>query len=272
MAESRAAIEARFPENPLEDAIKTAMAKPDNTGALKAFYKALYDAEVLIPLDPKGPDVEVSKPADGEASIDFLSLSMDGVEHAVIFSSASQMHLAFPSGCRFTKVKMSRLVPIWPDAPAVLNPEGFGRVLPASEIRGLPIGPMAAREPLGDQALRQAEDQLDQILSTLFRENADQVLLSPLGIHLFKGGQLMLVGKLGAPLTAMVRCLKERAEMTAGKTNGLLAAVGTDHPLELLRLDIVTGEAATEGALLRRSAGKSGWPKPMLPADFRLAA
>lgn len=272
MPDSAAAILARFPQNPLENAIKTAMARPDDLEALKAFYMALYNAEVLIPLDPKGPDVEVAGPADGEASIDFLSLSMDGVEHAVIFSSVSQMHLAFPTGCRFRKVKMSRLARVWPDAPAVLNPEGFGRVLPAAEIRGLPIGPIAAREPLGDEALRRAEAHLDQILSMLFRENADQVLLSPLGIHIFKGARLVLVGKLGVPLPAMLRCLKERAEMTPGKADGLLAAVGTDHPLELLRLDIVTGDEATEAALLRRSAGKNGWPKPMLPADFRLAA
>ncbi|HET9849055.1 MAG TPA: SseB family protein, partial [Candidatus Dormibacteraeota bacterium] len=143
MAESRAAIAARFPENSVENAIQAAMARPDDAEALKAFYAELFDAEVVIPLDPKGPDTEVALP-QGDAPIDFLSLSIDGVEHAVIFSSVSQLHLAFPSGCRFTKVKMSRLVPVWPDAPAVLNPEGFGRVLPAREIRGLPIGPIAA--------------------------------------------------------------------------------------------------------------------------------
>lgn len=272
MPETRAEILARFPENPLEAAIKTAMAKPDDLDALKAFYMALYNAEVLIPLDPKGPDVEVASPAQGEAPIDFLSLSIDGVQHAAMFSSLSQMHRAFPSGCRYTRVKMSLLVPVWPDAPAVLNPPGFGRVLSASEIRGLPIGPMAAKEPLGDAGLRRADAQLEQLLTELFRENADQVLLSPLGIHIFKGAQLVLVGKLGVPVDAMLRCLKERASMTAGQTDGVLAAVGTDHPLELLRLDIVRGKGSAEGVLIRRSAGKSGLPKPMLPADFRLAA
>lgn len=270
--ESRAALLARFPENPLEATIKAAMAAPDNADALQAFYRALYDADVVVPVDAKGPDQEVPTSAQGEASIGFLSQRLDGIEHAVLFSSLSQMHLAFPEGCRYTRVRMSRLVQAWPDVPAMLNPDGFGRVLPPAEVRGLPLGPIAGREPLPEAGLRQAEGHLDQIIALMFQENADQVLFSPLGIHVFRGSEMVLVGELGVPLTTMLECLRQRAEIGPGRADGLVAAVGTGRPVELLRVDLVTGEGNAEGALIRRSAGTNGWPAAMLPRKFRLAA
>jgi hypothetical protein len=272
MTESKDAILARFPENPLEVAIQAAMAKPGAVDEMKAFYRALYDAEIIIPLAGDGPDVDVPQDSLGDTSLGFLSATLDGVEHAVLFSSVSQMHLAFPNGCRYTRIKMSRLCSVWPDAPAALNPPGLGCPLSSDEIRGLPIGPMAARTPLAEESLRQAEANLDRIFTFMFREKADQVVLSPLGIHFFKASQMVLVGKLGVPLAAMLRCLRVRGEIRPNRQDGLVAAVGTDHPLELLRLDMMAGEDGAEGALIRRSTGKNTWPRPMLPATYRLAA
>ena len=125
MTESKDAILARFPENPLEVAVQAAMAKPGAVDEMKAFYRALYDAEVIIPLAADGPDVEVPQPSQDETSIGFLSVTLEGVEHAVMFSSVSQMHLAFPNGCSYSRIKMSRLCGVWPDAPAALNPPGL---------------------------------------------------------------------------------------------------------------------------------------------------
>lgn len=53
---------------------------------------------------------------------------------------------------------------------------------------------------------------------------------------------------------------------------GLLAAVGTDHPLELLRLDMMAGEDGAEGAFMRRASEQNTLPRPTLPATYRLAA
>ena len=81
------------------------------------------------------------------------------------------------------------------------------------------------------------------------------MLLSNLGIHLFKDTELILVGELQTPLGTMLDHLRESSEIEGDG-----------------RVDLLTHEGDPKaGALLRRSSTKT-WPRPMLPADYRLAA
>ncbi|MDQ6712190.1 MAG: SseB family protein, partial [Candidatus Dormibacteraeota bacterium] len=140
MAEPDEVIIDRFPENDLERAIEAAMKDParDRAEGRKPLWRALYASEVIVPLSTTGPDKEIALPeAQGETGL--LTLELYGKPHAVIFSSASQMHLALPDGCSYARVMMRRLVGLWPEVPAALNPQGFGCTMSAEEVRGLPL-------------------------------------------------------------------------------------------------------------------------------------
>lgn len=272
MAESREAILRRFPENALERAIEAAMKDParDRAEGRKPLWRALYDSEVIVPQSTSGPDNEIALP-QGEGEVALLTLQLDGEPHAVIFSSVSQMHLALPDGCAYARVKMSRLARRWPEAPAALNPEGFGCTLTVKEVRGLPVGPIAARKPEADSEIAAAQAEMDGVLSVMFAQGANQLLLSPLGIHFFKDSEMVLVGKLQTPLDTMLNHLRAGSEMGEGR-DGMFAVVSAEHPMELVRVDLLAHDADPRaGALIRRASGK-GWPRPMLPRDYRLAA
>jgi hypothetical protein len=117
-----------------------------------------------------------------------------------------------------------------------------------------------------------AQAELDGVLSVMFAQAANQVLLSNLGIHLFKDTELILVGELQTPLGTMLDHLRESSEIEGDGRVGMFAVVSGDHPMEVVRVDLLTQEGDPKaGALLRRSSTKT-WPRPMLPADYRLAA
>lgn len=272
MAESRAAILGRFPENALERAIEAAMKDParDRAEGRKPLWQALYASDVIVPQSTSGPDKEVALP-EGEGELGLLTLELDGEAHAVLFSSLSQMHLALPDGCTYARVKMSRLARRWPEAPAALNPQGFGCTLTVMEVRGLPLGPVAARKPPADSQVAAAQAELDGVLSVMFAHGANQLLLSDLGIHFFKDAELILVGTLQTPLDSMLDHLRDSSEM-GERRDGMFAVVSSEHPMELVRVDLLTHEAdRSAGALIRRGSGKT-WPRPRLPMDYRLAA
>ncbi len=273
MAESREAILGRFPENALERAIEAAMKNParDREEGRKPLWRALHDSDVIVPQSTRGPDKEIALP-EGKGEVGLLTLELDGEPHAVMFSSVSQMHLALPEGCTYARVKMSRLAQLWPEAPAALNPRGFGCTLTVKEVRGLPLGPIAARQPLADSGAAAAQAEVDGVLSVMFAQSADQVVFSDLGIHFFKNTELILVGKLQTPLDAVLDHLREAGEMDDKAGEGIFAVVSAEHPMELVRVDLLVREANRRaGALIRRGAGKA-WPRPMLPGDYRLAA
>ena len=273
MAESREVILRLFPENALERAIEAVMKDParDRAEGRKPLWQALYASEVIVPQSTTGPDKEVPLP-EGKGEVGLLTLDLDGESHAVMFSSVSQMHLALPDGCTYARVKMPRLVRLWPEAPAALNPQGFGCTLTAKEVRGLPIGAIAASEPSADSAGAAAQAELDGALSMMFAKAANQLRLSDLGIHVFKDADLILVGKLQTPLDAMLDYLRESSEMGDQGHAGMFAVVSSEHPMELVRVDLLAhGANPSAGALLRRSSAKT-WPRPMLPIDYRLAA
>ena len=273
MAEWRAAILGRFPENALERAIEAAMKDParDRAEGRKPLWRALYDSEVIVPQSTNGPDKEIALP-EGKGEVGLVTLELDGEPHAVMFSSVSQMHLALPEGCAYARVKMSRLAAFWPEAPAALNPQGFGCTLTVKEIRGLPLGPIAARQPLADSGAAAAQAEVDGVLSVMFTQRADQAVFSDLGIHFFKNAELILVAKLQTPLDAVVGHLRNAAEIHDKAGEGMFAVVSADHPMELVRVDLLVRVADRRaGALIRRGAGKA-WPRPMLPGDYRLAA
>jgi hypothetical protein len=116
-----------------------------------------------------------------------------------------------------------------------------------------------------------AQAELDGVLGVMFAQAANQVLLSDLGIHLFKDAALILVGKLQTPLDAMLDHLRAGSEMGDDGRVGMFAVVG-DHPMEVLRVDLLAhGDNPRAGALIRRPSAKT-WPRPMLPSDYRLAA
>ena len=117
-----------------------------------------------------------------------------------------------------------------------------------------------------------AQAELDGVLSVMFGQAADQVLLSDLGIHLFKDNNLILVGELQTPLDAMLDHLRESGEMGDQGRQGMFAVVSGDHPMEVVRVDLVVRDVdPAAGALIRRSSANR-WPRPMLPVDYRLAA
>jgi hypothetical protein len=117
-----------------------------------------------------------------------------------------------------------------------------------------------------------APAELDGVLSVMFAQGANQVLLSGLGIHLFKDAEMILVGELHTPLDAMLDHLRESSEMGARGRAGMFAVVSGDHPMEVVRVDLLARDGDSRaGALIRRSLAKT-WPRPMLPADYRLAA
>jgi len=273
MAEPREVIVGRFPENDLERAIQAAMEDParDRAEGRKPLWQALYASEVIVPQSTSGPDKEIPLP-EGKGEVGLLTLQLGGEAHAVIFSSVNQMHLALPEGCTYARVKMSGLARLWPEVPAALNPRGFGCTLSAEEVRGLPVGPGTARQPSADPAVATAQAELDGVLSVMFARAANQVLLSDLGIHLFKDANLILVGKLQTPLDAMLDHLRECSEMGDQGRDGMFAVVTGEHPMELVRVDLLAHDADPRaGALIRRSSAKT-WPRPMLPIDYRLAA
>jgi hypothetical protein len=273
MAEPREVILGHFPENALERAIQAVMEDParDQAAGRKSLWQALHASEVIVPQSTSGPDREIPLP-EAKGEIGLLTLELDGKPHAVIFSSVSQMHLALPDGCAYARVMMPRLVPLWPEAPAALNPQGFGCTLSAEEVRGLPLGPGTARQPSADPAVAAAQAELDGALSMMFARAANQLLLSDLGIHVFKDADLILVGKLQTPLLAMLDYLRESSEMGDQGHDGMFAVVSSEHPMELVRVDLLAhGANPSAGALLRRSSAKT-WPRPMLPIDYRLAA
>ena len=273
MTEPREVILARFPENALERAIQAAMKDParDRVEGRKPLWRALYDSEVIVPQSTIGPDKEIPLP-EGTGEMGLLTLELDGRPHAVLFSSVSQMHLALPQGCAYARVMVPRLVRRWPEAPAALNPKGFGCTLTADEVRGLPIGPMAARRPPADSMGAAAQAELDGALSMMFAKAGNQLLLSELGIHVFKDAELILVGALQTPLDAMLDYLRESSEMGDHGHDGMFAVVSSEHPVELVRVDLlVQGDNPRAGALIRRPSAKT-WPRPVLPLDYRLAA
>jgi hypothetical protein len=273
MAEPREVILGRFPENALERAIEAAMKDParDRAQGRKPLWQALYASEVIVPQSTSGPDKEIPLP-EGKGEVGLLTLELGGEPHAVIFSSVNQMHLGLPDGCTYARVQMPRPVRLWPEAPAALNPQGFGCTLTAKEVRGLPIGPMAARKPSADPAGAAAQAESDGALSMMFAKAANQLLLSDLGIHVFKDAQLILVGKLQTPLDAMLDYLRESSDMGEQGHDGMFAVVSSEHPVELVRVDLLAhGADPSAGALIRRSSAKT-WPRPMLPVDYRLAA
>ena len=272
MAELRAAILGRFPENALERAIEAAMKDParDRAEGRKPLWQALYTSEVIIPQSTSGPDKEIAWP-EGEGELGLLTLELDGEPHAVMFSSVSQMHLALPDGCAYARVKMSRLARMWPEAPAALNPQGFGCTLTVQEVRGLPLGPSAARKPPVDSGAAAAQAEMDGVLSVMFAHDANQLLLSDLGIHFFKDAELILVGTLQTPLDSMLDHLRDSSEM-GERRDGMFAVVSPEHPMELVRVDLLAHDAdGRAGALIRRGSGET-WPRPRLPIDYRLAA
>jgi hypothetical protein len=117
-----------------------------------------------------------------------------------------------------------------------------------------------------------ARAELDDVLSVMFAQGANQLLLSKLGIHFFTDSELMLVGKLQTPLDAMLDHLRDSSEMGAEGRDGIFAVVSAEHPMELVRIDLLAhGADPRAGALIRRSSAKT-WPRPMLPIDYRLAA
>jgi hypothetical protein len=272
MAEPRAAILGRFPENALERAIEAAMkdSARDRAEGRKPLWQALYVSDVIIPQSTNGPDKEIALP-EGDGEVALLTLDLDGAPHAVMFSSVSQMHLALPDGCTYARVKMSRLAKRWPEAPAALNPQGFGCALTVKEMRGLPLGPIAARKPPADSGVAVAQAELDGALSVMFAQGANQLLLSDLGIHFFKDAELILVGTLRTPLDSMLDHLHDSSEM-GERRDGMFAVVSSEHPMELVRVDLLAHDADRRaGALIRRGSGKT-WPRPRLPIDYRLAA
>jgi len=273
MAEPREGILGRFPENALERAIEAAMKDParDRAEGRKALWHALYASDVIVPQSTSGPDKEVPLP-EGKGEVGLLTLEVGGEPHAVIFSSVNQMHLALPEGCAYACVQMSRLAGLWPEAPAALNPQGFGCTLTVKEVRGLPVGPIAARKPPADSGIAAAQAELDGVLSVMFAQGANQLLLSDLGIHFFKDCELILVGKLQTPIGAMLDHLRDSSEMGDKGRDGMFAVVSAEHPMELVRVDLLAHDADRRtGALIRRGSGKT-WPQPRLPIDYRLAA
>jgi hypothetical protein len=273
MAESRAAILGRFPENALERAIEAAMKDParDRAEGRRPLWQTLYESEVIVPQSTSGPDKEIALP-EGEGELGLLTLELDGEPHAVIFSSVSQMHLAMPGGCSYARVKMARLARRWPEAPAALNPQGFGCTLTIKEVRGLPLGPIAARKPPADSGVAAAQAELDGVLSVMFAQGANQLLVSDLGVHFFKDAELVLVSKLQTPLGTMLDHLRDSSEMGQHGRDGMFAVVSAEHPMELVRVDLLAHDADLRaGALIRRGSGKT-WPRPRLPIDYRLAA
>ena len=117
-----------------------------------------------------------------------------------------------------------------------------------------------------------AQAELDGVLSAMFAQAADQALLSNLGIHLFKNTDLILVGALQTPLDIMLEHLRESSEMGDQGRVGMFAVVSGDHPMEMVRVDLLARDADPRaGALIRRPSAKT-WPRPMLPVDYRLAA
>ena len=273
MAESREAILRRFPENALERAIEAAMKDParDRAEGRKPLWQALYDSDVIVPQSTSGPDKEIALP-EGKGEVGLLTLDLDGEPHAVIFSSVNQMHLALADGCTYARVKMSRLARLWPEAPAALNPQGFGCALTVEEVRGLPIGPIGARKLPADSGVAAAQAELDGVLSVMFAQGANQLLLSDLGIHFFKDSELILVGNLETPLDTMLDHLRDSSEMGDQGRDGMFAVVSAEHPMELVRVDLLAHDADRRaGALIRRGSGNA-WPRPRLPVDYRLAA
>jgi hypothetical protein len=117
-----------------------------------------------------------------------------------------------------------------------------------------------------------AQAELDGVLSVMFAQGANQVLLSDLGIHLFKDAEMILVGELQTPLDAMLDHVRESSEMGDQGRAGMFAVVSGDHPMEVVRVDLLARDGDSRaGALIRRSSAKT-WPRPMLPTDYRLAA
>ena len=117
-----------------------------------------------------------------------------------------------------------------------------------------------------------AQAELDGLLSVMFAQSANQVLLSDLGIHLFRGSDLILVGKLRAPLDTMLDHLRASSEMGDQGHVGMFAVVSGDHPMEVVRVDLLAHDGDPRaGAMIRRSSAET-WPRPMLPVDYRLAA
>src|SRR3989442_15916779 len=186
MAESREVILRLFPENALERAIEAVMKAParDRAEGRKPLWQALYASEVIVPQSTTGPDKEVPLP-EGKGEVGLLTLDLDGESHAVMFSSVSQMHLALPDGCTYARVKMPRLVRLWPEAPAALNPQGFGCTLTAKEVRGLPIGAIAASEPSADSAGAPPPGQLGGAVGRMFAQARHPVRRSDPRGHVF---------------------------------------------------------------------------------------
>ena len=116
-----------------------------------------------------------------------------------------------------------------------------------------------------------ATAELEGVLSVMFAQAANQVLFSDLGIHLFKDTDLILVGPLQTPLDTMLDHLREASDMGDQGRVGMFAAVSGDHPMEVVRVDLLTRDGDPRaGALIRRSSA-TAWPRPMLPAEYRLA-
>ena len=117
-----------------------------------------------------------------------------------------------------------------------------------------------------------AQAELDGVLSIMFAESANQALLSALGIHLFKDTELILVGRLQTALGTMLDHLRDSSEMGEHGRTGMFAVVSAEHPMEVVRVDLLAHDGDPRaGALIRRSSAKA-WPPPMLPSDYRLAA
>ncbi len=64
MAEPRAVVVGRFPENALERAIQAAMEDParDRAEGRKPLWRALSESEVIVPQSTSGPDKEIPLP------------------------------------------------------------------------------------------------------------------------------------------------------------------------------------------------------------------
>ena len=80
------------------------------------------------------------------------------------------------------------------------------------------------------------------------------------------------MGKLQTPLDTMLDHLRDSSEMGDRGRDGMFAVVSAEHPMELVRVDLLAhGADRNAGALIRRGSGKT-WPQPRLPIDYRLAA
>ncbi len=91
-------------------------------------------------------------------------------------------------------------------------------------------------------------------------------------MHFFKAGRMVMVGELIAGLPAILQCLRLRAGISAAEASGILAVTATNRQLSILRLDFASDASGATAALIRRPSGSKGWPPPMLPVGYRIAA